>query len=645
MSFTPPELPQAPRPLGAPLAEQLRAVGALAGIPVLVDDGEDWRITDGALVVGLSWYAIRGHSEREASALALLQLWEGPRAGRLAPVRERRAAAIRAARPEIAPLVSVISRLAARAELLAAMPGLHADLCAALARSTSASLADQPRHLQFLGALLRGIGAELPAVGLDPAVAAEVRALATGGGTIDPVRRALAPDPDRDPLLRFGRALALLLPPTERLLALDLRDRGLEGAGGDGSERAEGEDPFAAEGPDPAAGAGGGSDAEEAGGEGSSAEDESPAENDSERARKGEGRQLAEGADLFAAEQAGFVSEMLETPMPAGGALLEAALELPAKSRAERASAERPAEGSSGGAGSLAAATALASYRGRVAALAEPIERMREVWGRVIAERIAPRPRLSRRPGPEGEELDPESLTSAVAQSLAGVRRPAAYRHRVALPRRSRRAGSTDYVLVVDRSASMQGPPSAAAADAMLVLGESLAAVMRDVEHAELSSGVGLELELRTALIVYDAEAHLVKPLSSALDDGTRRRLHAATRSPRGASNDAAALALAGQTLGVRGSGGSGSGAGADSAAIERKRIVILVSDGGSNDPAAAARELSRLRAAGVRVFGIGIGANDLVERFAPSAQRVDDPRALPAAVLSLVEREVPGVR
>ena len=632
--------------LTAPLAEQLRAAGALAGIPVLVDDGEDWRISDGALVVGLSWYAIRGHSEREAVALALLQLWEGPRAGRLAPVRERRAAAIRAARPEVAPLVTVVSRLAARAELLAAMPGLHADLCAAFARSTAASLADQPRHLQFLGALLRGIGAELPAAGLDPAVSAELSALAPAGAGVDPVRRALAPDPERDPLSRFGRALALLLPPTERLLALDLRDRGLEGAGGDGSERAEGEDPFAAEGPDPAAGAGGGSDADEAAGEGNSAEDEAPAESDSERARKGEGRQLAEGADLFAAEQAGFVSEMLETPMPAGGALLEAALELPAQARAERASAEHPAEGSSGGAGSLAAATALASYRGRVAALAEPIERMREVWGRVIAERIAPRPRLSRRPGPEGEELDPESLSTAVAESLAGVRRPAAYRHRVALPRRARRAGSTDYVLVVDRSASMQGPPSAAAADAMLVLGESLAAVMRDVDHAELASGVGLELELRTALIVYDAEAHLVKPLSSALDDGTRRRLHAATRSPRGASNDAAALALAGRTLGVPGaSGGAGSGAAAASAAIERKRIVILVSDGGSNDPVAAARELSRLRAAGVRVFGIGIGSNDLVERFAPSAQRVDDPRTLPAAVLALVERELPGVR
>src|SRR5690606_19736679 len=104
--------------------------------------------------------------------------------------------------------------------------------------------------------------------------------------------------------------------------------------------------------------------------------------------------------------------------------------------------------------------------------------------------------------------------------------RPAAFLQREIRPRRRRRAGSTDYVLLVDRSASMQGRIAEAAADAALIMLEALAGVERDFAHAEQRVGIDLDLDIRTALVVFDAEPLVVKPLSHGLDDEVRRVMH-----------------------------------------------------------------------------------------------------------------------
>ncbi|MBN9612914.1 MAG: VWA domain-containing protein, partial [Actinobacteria bacterium] len=227
-----------------------------------------------------------------------------------------------------------------------------------------------------------------------------------------------------------------------------------------------------------------------------------------------------------------------------------------------------------------------------------------------------------------------------VTEALSGVARPSAYRRREERPRRTRDAGSTDYVLLIDRSASMSGPVAEAAADAALIMLEALAGVQRDVAHAEARAGTGLELDLRTALIVFDAEARVVKPLSGSMDDHVRRVLHAEIRSPRGATNDAAALAAASAELGIARGIRGGSAQAPDG--LARRRIVILLSDGGTNDPIAAAHRLRELRAAGVRVHGIGLGSDEILQRYAPTSRRIDDPRGIAEALQQLVQDELP---
>src|SRR5690606_27250833 len=102
----------------------------------------------------------------------------------------------------------------------------------ALARSLPESLGEQPRHLQWVALLLfeYGVGADPDRSAVDVDVRTEWRRLGVGQSR-DPVRRVIALDPDRSGLFRFQRALALLLPPYERLLAQDLADRGLSTAG------------------------------------------------------------------------------------------------------------------------------------------------------------------------------------------------------------------------------------------------------------------------------------------------------------------------------------------------------------------------------------------------------------------------------
>lgn len=617
---------------GAELRARLAAAGAVLGVPVEVHDGDEWAITDGALHVGLGWYGARGHSAAEAVALALLHLWEGPRAARLTPARARRRDSVVAHRPELAPLLDSVTRLQSARELLEAMPGLRAPLIAALTRSLPDDPDTLPRHLQWVTQLLaRGMGVRSGPAPRDPLVAAELARLASaGGGERDALSFVLAPDSSRPALQRYERALVLLLPPYERLLAADLAATGLDtgaprGAAADPEPGIDGVDGAAGAGEDAAPGA----EAEVSEGASDAAADEQ------ERARAGEGAERAEGADLFAAEQAGFVERMLETPLPGAGAFWEAALA--AETEAGRDDDAAPREpGEYAGGGGFAGATALHDYRARAAELGGAIERMRDVWARVITERIASRPALSRRPRPEGEELAGEALPAAIAQARAGVARPDAYRSRVQVSRRARRAGSTDYVFLVDRSASMQGRIAAAASDAMIVLLESLSAVERDIEFAERAAGTGLELDVRTALIVFDAQAHTVKPLSRGLSDAVRRELDAAIRSPQGSTNDGAALAAAGNELGL-----SGVRSASDAAGTARTRIVFLISDGGSNDPHAASRELRLLRRAGVRVVGCGLGTDDLRVRYAPDGIRVDDPAQLAGALHDVIAEDV----
>ncbi len=613
-----------PLPGRRSMAAELSAVGAILGIPVVVGEHDDWELGAHGLRVGEGWYLRRGHGTREAAALAALQLWEGPRAAVRFPARERRRRALEGSRPELAPLLGAVTRAQSIAEILTSMPGLNDQLRTAVQRSLPSDLSTLPRHLQW-AALVLAHGVDRAAIGTveDRSVLEEWRLLHDARGPLDPLRRVLAPNPEVSPLRRLERSLALLLPSYERLLERDAAELGRTVLGG--SDRAElslhaedrlGSDDFAPS---------------------DELSEEHMSESEVDDAQEvGESDHTApELAELFASEHERFAETVISTPIPEASRLFDAAvrfaetLGIPDDGRPELG------EASSAGNGGSGAVTILADYRSRAEELAEAIDGVRALWGRVISDRIAPRRTRSRSPLAEGDELATESLASTVADTLAGERQPDAFHRRLVRPRLTRNAGSTDYVLMIDRSASMSGVAAESAADAVLVMIEAFAAAERDIVHAERVAGIDLELDIRTCLIVFDAEAVVLKPLSQGLDDSVRRRMHGEVRSPSGSTNDAAALRAAADQLGIGGTASPGANG------VSRRRIAILVSDGGSNDVLAAERELRRLRAAGVHVHGVGVGTEDIALRYAPDGASITDARELPLALTRIVEQEL----
>ncbi|MCS3428269.1 vWA domain-containing protein [Leucobacter aridicollis] len=652
----------------------LAAAAAVLGIPVVVHDGDAWSVRDGVAHVGLGW-ATQSADPDNVVARALLLLWESVREVRVAPARRSRRLALGRARPELEPLLAALDRLLAAAELLAALPNLRLPVVRTLVAAGWANPAELPRHLQWVSLVLDTAAARWASGGagnapyresLAPEVQRELAALDGATGlTSGAVLLALSPDPRRSPIERFERAYGLFAPAYLRLLALDLAGRGPQdgrAGAGDSADQDPGANAFDnsvgagdEQGDDGAGADGAGADGTgDDGADGETDGDEAPggtatSDDDTEQARAGDRQDGAEGADLFAAEQAGFVETVLSTPLPASGSWAEG-MELPELERPDDADRDpdrdRPDRatdlGTPGGGGGAAA---LSSYRDRVTQHARSIERVRDVWRQIVSERAHLERGFSRAAEPEGDMLDRGSLVRVVADVAAGVERPRAFLRRQRRPKRSRREGSTDYVLLIDRSASMQGPAASAAATAALIMLEALAGVERDIAAEERALGIDLELSLRTALIVFDSTPHTVKPLAGALDDAARVALDAAIHAPQGSTNDAAALRAAAAEFGLGGGPGSSQRGGPSGAqrgglgvdAVSRRRIAILVSDGGTNDAEAAARELARLRALGVTVFGIGITTDDLAARFAPDGMRLDAAEELPAVLERLV--------
>ena len=633
------------------VAEQLRAAARLAGVTAVLggpsealgpdgvrSDAEagyssnGWQLAaDGTVTVDPGYFLTQGDSPREAAYAVLVELWAVVREARRAPRLVSRRRALTVMNPVLGPLLGALVRGAAVWELTSALPGF-CDLAELRAARVLASAGPLPRHLQYAAELTRAAfarGQDPAAIEseLAPEVAAELAALRNLGGAGDAIQELLSPVrlTSED---RLDRQLAVFAPPYFRLLELDAEDRGALGA----SSRpiADADDPGG--GAEDLAPGHGGDEAQRADPAGESADDAPavPADQDEQSGPETPSpakRRAPAPQDLFQIERDGFIATVLDSPISASEALTTLLLEQTEQQRAQQEDAERdPASARSRDA--LLRATTGAGlaaherYVARTLAFAEPIARTRALWRRVISERVTQRRALGRRAHPDGEVLSPWSLARAVIDARSGMPRPAAFARYEPRIRIGLADGRTDYAFAIDRSGSMQGRAARAASDAALVMLEALAGAARDVADAERLIDRDLDLELRTALFVYDSEPVCVKPLSAGLDDGSRVRLDSEIRSVGGSTNDAAALDAVGEVF-------------TDPA---RRRIAIIISDGGTNDDAAAHRALTRLRAAGVIVWGIGVASEAVVARYAPHSRRVERPDQLVAAIHDLIE-------
>ncbi len=263
------------------------------------------------------------------------------------------------------------------------------------------------------------------------------------------------------------------------------------------------------------------------------------------------------------------------------------------------------------------------SYSAEVEKHKDAIDAMRDVYRSVIQERVFQRRGLSRNVYVEGDILNPNHLPQLIIDKKSGTAEPEAFMRYEQVRGRTELVGKTDYMFVFDRSSSMgeDGKSAAAAASAIIML-EALAGMERDIQQAEADTGIELDLDIRTALYTFDDESKCLKPLSAGLSDTERLSVRRSIMQPGGSTADFLALQ--------------------DIATIpresDRKRVIMVVSDGESNDPDAASAAIRRLRDQGDVVFGIGIGSNAASKLYAPLGRRVDNPNDLPDVVQSFIE-------
>ena len=253
------------------------------------------------------------------------------------------------------------------------------------------------------------------------------------------------------------------------------------------------------------------------------------------------------------------------------------------------------------------------------------ISQLRDVFRSILNDRITHARRL-RGNHAEGALLNPDTLTQTYIDVTTNHPQPPAFADYEHHETERRITGKTDYVFVFDRSSSMSGERSKAAAATLVICLEALAGMERDIRAAEAEHNLNVDLDIRTALYTFNKTLTQPKQLSSGLSDQERFDSYGSVTQPTGGTTHSLALQHI-ETYPVE---------------PDRQRIIIVVTDGEPNskkDIPTTRESIGRLRAKGWHIYGVSIGSDAAVQLYAPDSQRIDDPAELPATVQSLIER------
>lgn len=268
----------------------------------------------------------------------------------------------------------------------------------------------------------------------------------------------------------------------------------------------------------------------------------------------------------------------------------------------------------------------LRAYNEELSKYQSEIDAFRNIYKQVIDQRLSMKRGLSRQATPTGVLLDPNRLAQTVVDIKSGIQEPVAYLGYTERKRSMETVGNVDYYFVIDTSTSMaegDGEKAKAATATAMIFLEGLSAMQADVEREEMNSSVNLDLMIRSSVYVFGENTKCIKPLSTSLNVKQRMDTYATVSRPAGGTPDYVALqAIADEQR-------------EDS---DRRRIIIVMSDGESDNKDEAIKALNRLRAQpNTFVFGISIGSDDAVELYKPHSQRVDNPRDLPEKMRRLI--------
>ena len=266
-------------------------------------------------------------------------------------------------------------------------------------------------------------------------------------------------------------------------------------------------------------------------------------------------------------------------------------------------------------------------YNDEIQRFHKQIAEMRTVFQSILNEVVASRRGLSRRSHQDGDILDPNRLAQTVVDIKSSIT-PEAFQRYETVRGRAELNCKTDYFFVFDCSGSMGGAPAQAAASCAVIMLEGLAGMERDIRQLEEQQSIDLsDLSIRTSLYTFGSNATCHKPLGSSLSDKQRLDTYAAiTAADAGWTADYLALQEITALPHDR----------------DRQRIVVVVTDGASNNPDAARAAISQLRRdQNTVVYGVSIGSDAAEQLYAPNAKLINDPKDLPNVLQSFIETTI----
>ena len=268
------------------------------------------------------------------------------------------------------------------------------------------------------------------------------------------------------------------------------------------------------------------------------------------------------------------------------------------------------------------------AYRNEFKKIEPLINELREVFKKIVSKRLRERMRLSPQLQKEGEELEEGTLAEIYAESKAGGE-PRAFQEMERRKREEVGYGVLDMTLVNDLSGSMveEGGGVKLEMDrrSKTLFLESLADFQKEIQEAEYESGMSLGLEVRTETRAFgdfgDAE---LKSLSPTLTEKDRidiwKKLHRAG----GGTPDYLSLEAVLKEITPEYE--------KELKDKTRRRVVVVLSDGASQDQERYMKSFKNLEQRGVIMIDLG-----MLTSARPGAEVVDDIKKLPQAVQKVI--------
>ena len=270
-------------------------------------------------------------------------------------------------------------------------------------------------------------------------------------------------------------------------------------------------------------------------------------------------------------------------------------------------------------------------YRTALEGVRPQIDEMREFFSTLLDERVIQIRRL-KRASSDGMILNPSALSQTIVDLKTGIKNPPeAFLDYDKHEKETQANGRFDCYLAVDCSGSMEGVRTAEARKAALIFLEGLSAFQKDIESRQQQGSIDLDWDVRSSVYAFSTGAELIKPLTSSLTEKERLDVFSSINNPAGTTEDFMALESICEGIKLE--------LGSKPENKNRRRIVIVLTDGESDNPERLASSINELNKLNVSVLAIGIETNSI--GLYPSGKSIDDVKSLSKTLTELLEEEI----